>query len=304
MKHSYLLYFIVLLCFTACRKDQQRPTIGVWSAPSSSPSSSDSVLTPGGWRSAARVTRVNNGEHISVADGRLSKVSDATGRVVRDLGAVVNDDPLAKRVLPLASGWITYTYWTNTATTPITYFSTTWTVPPAPSTNNGQTIFLFNGLQNNSYILQPVLQWGPSAAGGGNYWALANWYVGSDGSAVYSNLVRVNPGTVLTGIMTQVGTTGSNYNYTSAFSGYPAITITVNNIQKLYWAAESLEVYSPAVCTDYPNTAKTRLSNIEIRRGTAQAPLSWSVANAVTDCGQHSTVVTNGSPNGIVDIYY
>jgi len=44
-------------------------------------------------------------------------------------------------------------------------------VPNAPSSNGG-TIFLFNGIAPTAqnWILQPVLQYGVSAAGGGNYW--------------------------------------------------------------------------------------------------------------------------------------
>ena len=53
-------------------------------------------------------------------------------------------------------------------------------------------------------IYPPVLQWGPSAAGGGNYWAVASWYAdGQGGQAFYSQLVQVsNPGDILVGIMT------------------------------------------------------------------------------------------------------
>lgn len=318
MKNMYLSYLMLIsvLFFTACGKEQQKSTKDVTPAPVDV-QNKDLVLTPGGWRPASKVGRVSTGEHISVNNDRLSRVDNATGKVTKDFGIIERKSgnepdypnnvtiPEGRRILPLGSGWITYTYWTNTSSTPITYFASTFTVPPAPATSNGQTIFLFPGLQNSSYILQPVLQWGPSAAGGGNYWAIANWYVdGSNGTALFSNLVRVSAGTVLKGIMTQTGTTGSNYNYTSAFSGYSSITLTVNNIQKLYWAAESLEVYGVTVCSNYPNTTKTRYSAIELHVGTAQAPLSWSVANAVTDCGQHGTVVTNGSPNGIVDLYY
>lgn len=299
MKHMYLSYLMLIsvMLFTACRKEQQKSTNDV-----ATTVDKDLVLTPGGWRPSSKVGRVSPGEHIGVNNGRLSRIDNTTGQVNRDFGTIETNN--ARQILPLGSGWITYTYWSNPSSTPITYFASNFTVPPAPATSNGQTIFLFPGLQNSSSILQPVLQWGPSAAGGGNYWAIANWYVSSNGSALFSNLIRVNPGTVLKGIMTQTGTTGSNYNYTSAFSGYSSITLTVNNIQKLYWAAESLEAYNVVVCSDYPNTAKTRFSAIELHVGSGQAPLSWNVANAVTDCGQHATVVTNGSPNGIVDLYY
>jgi hypothetical protein len=82
----------------------------------------------------------------------------------------------------LGSGWIAYTYWNNGTGKSITSFKTRWVVPPAPVSNDGQLIYLFNGIQNYGYnygILQPVLQWGASPAGGGSYWAVASWYVTS-----------------------------------------------------------------------------------------------------------------------------
>jgi hypothetical protein len=314
---KYILSFLLLstIVFTACKKEQSGTSADKVVAPADKVQLAphqDSVLTPVGWVHKSQVHHVETGEYLSGDGNRLRKY-DRQGKVVADYGVIEqksgntpfypnNAKASGKDIFPLGSGWITYTYWTNSSATPISYFNTNWTVPPAPAVNSGQTIFLFNGLQNANNILQPVLQWGPSAAGGGNYWAIANWYVGNN--TVYSNLIPVTSGTNLQGIMSLIGGSGSTYSYTSAFAGYPSITLTVNNIPKLYWAAESLEAYGVASCSNYPNTAKTRLSAIELRVGSLQAPLSWGVANAVTDCGQHATVVSQGTPNGIVDIYY
>lgn len=307
--------------FFACGKESTKTTPSLTTGIAATAADHNGmVLTPGGWRPAEKVTKLEVGQHLDVLDGRLRAIDDLSGKVTRDFGIIHADagklpdyptnvnlnSPLAKAVKPLASGWIAYTYWSNPVSTPIAYFSTTWTVPPVPSTNHGQTVFMFNGLQNSSYILQPVLQYGPSAAGGGSYWAIANWYVdGSNGTAIFSNLVRVSAGTSLTGIMSLTGNSGTRYSYSSAFTGYPSITLAVTNIEKLYWAAESLEVYSPAACSDYPNTTRTTFSNIQIKlQDGTQAGLAWTAANAVTDCGQHASIVANGTPNGIVDIYY
>src|ERR1700735_749232 len=131
-------------------------------------------------------------------------------------------DALAKagKVPALGSGWITYAYWNNSTGKPITSFRTNWVVPPVPATDSGQTIFLFNGIQNSTMIYQPVLQWGPSAAGGGNYWAVASWYAdGQGGKSFYSSLVRVNPGQVLVGVMNETKQSGTNFNYNCQFTG-------------------------------------------------------------------------------------
>ncbi|RAJ80229.1 hypothetical protein CLV59_105337 [Chitinophaga dinghuensis] len=313
---KYIIYSFLLsaLIFSACKKDQ-RSTADNTVTPATSQQTIDhkgQALTPVGWVPQSQVHHIETGEYLSGEGNRLRRY-DRNGKVLEDYGALEQnarqtpfypDNAKGKGVLPLGSGWITYTYWSNSTSSAINYFNTNWTVPPAPAVNSGQTIFLFNGIQNSDHILQPVLQWGPSAAGGGAYWAIANWYVGNN--AVYSSLIPVSPGTNLQGVMTllSLNSTGTKGNYTSAFNGYPSITLTVNNIPTLYWAAESLEAYGVQTCSNYPNTTSTRLSGIDLRVGGSQAPLSWTVANAVTDCGQHANVVTPGTPNGIVDIYY
>ena len=67
--------------------------------------------------------------------------------------------------------WIENSQWQNTGADPIISFTTTWIIPPAPNSDDSQTVFLFNGLQPDdaAHILQPVLQWGGSGAGGGKY---------------------------------------------------------------------------------------------------------------------------------------
>jgi hypothetical protein len=179
------------------------------------------VLTPGGYRPKALVHRVPPGTVVDGTAGRLRFI-DRSGNVVEDFGTLpkrkpgepltpanVSQAPPGKPEAepgppPLGSGWITYTSWTNfDPATPISYFSTTWAVPPAPSRDDGQTIYIFNGLMNNgSWILQPVLQWGTSPAGGGNSWSVANWYVwGQSGPAFHTDPVEVSPGDTLQGIV-------------------------------------------------------------------------------------------------------
>ena len=180
------------------------------------------VLTPGGYRLKSRVHYIEPEHKIGAHAGRLSKLHPQRG-IVADLGPVVRRDS-AEPLLPanivrrphidavaavapeLGSGWITYASWTRPAGQHVTLFRTTWVVPPPPATQSGQTVFLFNGIQNSSMIYQPVLQWGSSAAGGGNYWAVACWYAdGQTGHSFYSTLVRVNPGQVLVGAMAMTG---------------------------------------------------------------------------------------------------
>lgn len=101
-------------------------------------------------------------------------------------------------VNPTINGWVEDANWTSPS--PLGTLISFFTVPPAP-TANGATIFLFPGAEpsNGSTILQPVLQYGPSAAGGGNNWAAASWYCCPSGYQNYSTTLSASnvttPGT-------------------------------------------------------------------------------------------------------------
>ncbi|KAJ7697207.1 hypothetical protein B0H17DRAFT_1130514 [Mycena rosella] len=52
-------------------------------------------------------------------------------------------------------------------------------VPPAPATYHGQTVYLFNAI-NGEGVVQSVLAYGPTPAGGGELWFVASWYLWDD----------------------------------------------------------------------------------------------------------------------------
>jgi hypothetical protein len=276
------------------------------------------VLTPGGYRDAALVHHVAADTVVDSSDGRLRQLS-RTGAVLADHGPMLVRaagrplQPLNIRVPEAAdgvvpafgSGWITYAAWTNSTGTPVSRFGTSWRVPQAPASSNGQTIFLFNGIQNSTMIYQPVLQWGPSAAGGGAYWAVASWYAdGQTGHSFYTTPVRVNVGDLLTGVMTLTGTSGALHSYSCDFDGIANTTLTITNVEELTWCIETLEAYGITAASDYPNTFSTPMTSIDLTTGTTHPAVSWGATNAVTDTGQHTVVVDNSSTSGEVDICY
>jgi len=291
------------------------------------------VLTPGGWREKSKVHHVAEGEHVHLEDSALKIIHSESGMVTRQIAlghtrlgthargggshtpysAEATPRPSTLNPAPITDRWIVYSGWSNASGNPISFFKTRWAVPPPPTTDHGQTIFLFNGIEpgDGSFILQPVLQWGSSHAGGGSNWTITNWFVGSDGTALFGSLISVNPGDVLEGIMTLTGQTGSNFNYLCSFAGFPTIDLVVNNVTELTWANETLECYDVAEFSDYPDTALTAFHDIEIRLRTstspfteAQAAINWSENNDVTDNGQRCVAISNASPNGDVYLYY
>jgi hypothetical protein len=299
------------------------------SAPSdvtmNAPASGDLVRTPGGYRNKSMVHPIEPGHYLELADGNIKKMQ-ISGREVLNFGPLrlrpsleplmpgnvsqATDLPArgmstAAVVPALASGWISYAYWTNSTGHAVSRFSTTWVVPPPPATNHGQTIFLFNGIQNSTMIYQPVLQWGPSAAGGGNYWSVASWYVdGQGGLAFHTNLVQVNPGDVLVGVMWQTGQSGTQFSYNCDFTGIANTALPISNVQELTWNIETLEAYGCQQCSDYPDTNFTAFVGIDFQTSAGRPALNWTRVNAISDCGQNARVVSNANPGGEVDIYY
>lgn len=274
---------------------------------------------------------VEPGYHIGVEEGRLGIIHTASNRVVKDLGVLPHLSkearltfrvkPAAKArgvrgLAPITDGWIVNSEWTNDTGNPISYFKTRWEVPPAPATDDGQLVYLFNGMQqaaSGPFILQPVLQWGSSPAGGGRFWSITSWYVnGEGGVALHGSLKRVNPGDVIEGIMTLTAQEGNEFSYLSSFTGFPTADLAVHNVDELQWACETLECYSFKAFSDYPATPLTAFRDIEIRVRQQTTPaivdvnpvLNWLADNRVTDNGQRCLVANNDNPGGDIDLYY
>jgi hypothetical protein len=152
--------------------------------------------------------------------------------------------------------------------------SGTWTVPNDP-TDNGGLIYMFNALEptTQNVIIQPVLQYGATSAGGligGNYWVIASWLVGKN--AYHSPGETVNPGDTISGttyiasvssgkiqweIKAKDTTTGAYSNLGAWSTGY-----TWN------WAYSGvLEAYNITTCGDFPASTDTVFKNTEVFHG-------------------------------------
>ncbi|KAJ7063830.1 hypothetical protein C8F01DRAFT_1129472 [Mycena amicta] len=261
------------------------------------------VLAPGGPKAAADVHQIPAGGSIAHVDEEVH-VFDAAGSLVKKVVVGVNPSPVRSSVAPLQTGWITYADWLNTGSSPISSFTTTWTVPPVPATNHGQTIFLFNSIEPNSgnAIIQPVLQYGPSAAGGGSFWGVASWYL--VGSSVFNTAVtRVSAGATLNGVITLTSSSGSSFNYVTSFSNVAGTSLTVTGAAQLTWATETLEAYAVSAISDYP-AGSTVFSGINLKLASGATPsVSWAHTNDAAD-GLTTVINTDGATNAAVTIRY
>ena len=263
------------------------------------------VLTPGGYRHKSLVHRLRKGHQLQRVDGALQQVKPATrrspARVIANYHSVFEDEPIPA----LGTGWITYAFWQNNTGSPITQISAQWEVPPPPITGDAQTVFLFNALEdsNRDNLAQPVLQWGVSRVGGGEYWAIANWYIDVSGQVHSSKLKPVQSGDMLTGIISLADQSGGMFSYVSSFYGHPDLDLPINNIGELSWVSQTLEAYKIGACSDYPDTPCTTMQSVTVQTDAGNPPITWNTAAPVTTCGQNAVVTTPGNPADI-DLYY
>lgn len=213
----------------------------------------------------------------------------------------------------IKEGWITYAdgqiYMADPK--PINYFSVNCTVPSPPLIESNQILYLFNGLMTiksgRSHIIQPVLQWGISPAGGGKYWAINNWYVVGDDQFFYDSLIKVYPGTKLQGEIKLISINDTLFNYYSSFVGYDS-GMSVFNIPRLVIPSIVLETYGVTGCDEFPIDEKICMKNIQIMTDSIYPPLKWSTNNEADKppyyCKQYTTIISESSSSGEIDIHF
>lgn len=161
-----------------------------------------------------------------------------------------------------------------------------WNVPTDPSTN-GALIYLFNGMEPSTFkwILQPVLQYGDSPAGGGNFWGIASWLVGS--KAYHSPLEKVNAKDALRGYTIITSVSGGTIhwkvdakdNTTGAFSYLNART---TGLQWTWALAGVLEVYGVTSCSEFPASGDAVFTKSDAYHGYPKfdllTPAAWAAS--------------------------
>jgi len=171
--------------------------------------------------------------------------------------------------------WKTYAQY-ETSGTPVTSLTGQWTVPPQPTQADSQILYFWNGIEptDNSQVLQPVLQWGATPAGGGNYWGIASWYVGSGGVAV-SSLIATNTGDVITGTMNILS--NGTWEVRAAVGSHNSTLLSVTPNEKDYvYAYEVLEAYTLSSCQDYPPTGVVAFTEIAVEVGGSPVTPTWT----------------------------
>jgi hypothetical protein len=147
-----------------------------------------------------------------------------------------------------------------------------WTVPAAPTSHDGQTIYLFPGLEDDNAnppipttILQPVLGWNAKLQYSvPNVWSIASWNCCVDNTVQHSPGIATAAGHEIYGGMIlgcavgaprcgsfTVSTADENTGKESELKQTSSFGLVFN------WAfAGALEVYDISKCSDYPSGSK------------------------------------------------
>jgi|HubBroStandDraft_1064217.scaffolds.fasta_scaffold27440_2 hypothetical protein len=174
----------------------------------------------------------------------------------------------------------------------IDYLAANWTVPSSPS-EYGAIIYLFNGIEpsTETWILQPVLQFGYNGSFGGNYWVIASWVV-SPHYSFYSDPEQVYTGDVLLGTTEMIGQSTYNntlyYEVTAQDTNSGASTWITTSTKGLHWVYGfdgTLEAYDVTSCAQYPANGSEAFTNTQFDHGytllTPISPQSWT-ADVIT----------------------
>lgn len=259
-----------------------------------SAASSTTVITPFGRMKRACVHA--DGEGVSDPSCITSSPSLAPG------GTTGDAEP---------AGWVAWA--DQDLASGVSFLQADFTVPPVPAKVSDQVIFLFPSLtpSTNPPIIQPVLQFGAAADGGGRYWSIASWYLDINANSHNSKVVKVNAGDKLRGTIQGTGTCKngvcSSWTVTLADLTQPSLkttlTTTAGGSKYTQIQGAALETYEMTSCANYPSKGVS-FTNI-IMKDNSGNPLTpkWNLFNNTTATPQCGFKATSPTPDEI-DLSY
>ncbi len=224
------------------------------------------VITPFGYFHPSCVNQLAKGDvlhqdekAIEHTNGSIEKIQACAFAHYRADGEEVTGDERAVQQPDISHAWIEYASITTSSAYGQIYSE--WDVPPTPSDNDGQTVYLFNGLEDIHdvvTIIQPVLGWNSDY---GSAWGIAAWNCCVNGQVNEATPAPVNAGDHIEGYVFDNCAAG-----TKICSSWDIVVVDVTNGnfsqmlgttnygQTFNWAFGGvLEVYNIAQCGDYPS---------------------------------------------------
>ena len=251
------------------------------------------VITPFGYFHPTCFKRLWRGDTVQENEGVIRHADGSSDSLQAcryphyDAHGVAASDAQGQGMLPsISHSWIeAYSVTTSSSFYQLT---ATWTVPSTP-TLDGQTIYLFPGMEDANdvvSILQPVLGWNSDYT---NAWGIASWNCCISGTTYESSPVSVKSGDTINGdirsaCFTGVESCGSwNIYTTDQTSGNStALTLSKSDGQTFNWAfAGALEVYKVSQCNDYPPSYFMSFYDVQLEdyNGNIISSPGWSFNN-------------------------
>lgn len=270
----FVAAMVLFVCVAAISLAQAQRQAGP-NRPSSVPDGY--VITPFGYFHPSCVRGVAEGETL-LADGRVQH-ADGTVDAIAPVcayahytarGEVISEERSRLDPLVIAHSWIEDG--ATTTTTAYGKLTANWRVPSAPTTFDGQTVYLFPGMvdyNTDQTIIQPVLGWNSFF---GQVWSVASWNCCPSGITQYSLPVQVNTSDTISGLIKstcKAGTlTCAKWNITTkdvTTRKSTTLAKTPGESQTFNWAQSgALEVYEIVQCSDYPPDNATTFSKVAL----------------------------------------
>lgn len=255
----------------------------------------DYVVTPFGYFHPGCVRQLGQGDVLHEDEGTVDH-ADGTREVIQECayphyhsnGEEAREEGSEAATLPyIGHSWIEY----GSVTTSTSYgkVDATWTVPPAPTSNDGQVVYLFPGLEDDKdvvSIIQPVLGWNSDFTGA---WGIASWNCCAKGVTWESTPVKVKAGDSIFGAVWDTCTAGTlscaTWDiYTEDLTTAKSTQLTKSSSvgQTFNWAFGGvLEVYYISKCADYPSNGSISFKSIGLYNDKFVniASPGWSITN-------------------------
>ena len=224
------------------------------------------LITPFGYYHPSCVNHLAKGDvlrqdenAVEHADGTSENIEKCAFPHYRADGEkVVGDEPAGTHPPDISHAWVEYASIHDSPNYGQIYSE--WGVPGNPSTNDGQTVYLFNGLEaytDDLTIIQPVLGWNSDYS---SAWGIAAWNCCYNGNVWEGTPAKTNPGDHLEGYVFNNCSAGTKKCASwdivivdDQNGNYSELLDSPNNGQTFNWAFGAvLEVYNIVQCGDYP----------------------------------------------------
>lgn len=229
--------------------------VGATSAQGAEREQADYIRTPAGLYARSCVHEVPNGGRVGV-DGSITSPNGTRIAGTPCAFPAISTVPRPEgRIgvfpLPTNNGWIEYAH-VQLQSGYFSHLGAGWRVPAKPvgSVTGSQIYYSFPGLESDSYIIQPVIQYANNA------WTAASWRCNYGTDCHHGTPISISAGDSIVGSVDGTACANGRCTWTIVLVDQSRNTRsnwTVTDTSQYFWAAGgAVEVYGLNTCSQYP----------------------------------------------------